>query len=189
LDLEKWIPVIVSVIGVFAGSIPFILAAVSNESTGPPTIDLVKQVSDIPIIDWFVKSNHALFTFSNIGQSPATNVSLIIDSPKKIINVPKISCISKLILQNPNSSVLENNIPVSMNRDSIQIDIPKMINGKASLTEIKVSLDGEQGANDYRAFIIFDQGSDIGRLSGFLLLESPAHLILYGILYFFYIFL
>jgi hypothetical protein len=90
----------------------------------------------------------ATFKLTNDGASAATNLTLIIDSPKKIINVTKKFGSADDFLPKLDDQLLEKKLPIRIDK-----------HGEGSLTEVETVTDGKQYATKYRTVVTYDQGT------------------------------
>lgn len=141
------IPMFVALIGII-GTITPVLMNKYYESANKPFIN----------VDIETLNNHtASAQISNTGSSPATNISLLIEAPKKIVNVIDLL----------NTGVTKTSQNFSQN--ILKMQIAKFIQGSGSRLKFEMLFDESRNniryANyNYSAFVIYDQGSNSVRI-------------------------
>ena len=109
-------------------------------------------------VDIETLNNHtASAQISNTGSSPATNISLLIEAPKKIVNVIDLL----------NTGVTKTSQNFSQN--ILKMQIAKFVQGSGSRLKFEMLFDESRNniryANyNYSAFVIYDQGSNSVRI-------------------------
>jgi hypothetical protein len=189
LDVNRWTvltPIIVAIIGITGTVIPSLLETSSTQITNNPSIKLDKMLGatdetmfeELMHFDIFSDDDEATLRLINDGGMPATNISLIIDSSKKIINVTKRYGITDIVLPDFSNVVLQNNIPRYVDTNVIKMNISRLMPGEGSAVEVEIKTDGEQTLDDYRAFVMYDQGSAVAKDPSVFAFLSPGYITL-----------
>ncbi len=157
--LVKFCHILVAIVGIVAAIAPFLITTIYNQIYSKPNVIL----DIIPNIEG--NGQRTRFDIRNIGVVPATNLSLLIDSPKKIMTVTNIFSTSHLSLPDFNNTILHSNIPMTINERFLEIKAAKLVHGGGSDILIETLIDSKtnQSYEDYRASLIYDQGSTVGK--------------------------
>jgi hypothetical protein len=173
---------------------PFLINALYDFFFNKPALDIIIQpYSSSAFIDF------ASIDIINNGMTAATNVSIKIDAPTKIINITNLKSFDNFTILFPkiNDSILQVKETLTINNNTVILYIPKLIPGSGSSITLMTFID-TSSLKDINSFYRnpdlvsakYDQGSNNGHLvvnDPFAPTMSNFIFILYYLLYFFFI--
>jgi hypothetical protein len=159
LELAKWTPVLVAIIG-FSSPVLITIISDSLSAKGPMLIFIKENPFIFGLSGGY--TNTTILKITNMGESSANNVSIILDSPSKMMKITKNYGPFEIFLNN-NKSILRNMVPLSLNNDAVDLHIEKIINGEGSEIKLTVITDKKVDLNRFRGSILFNEGSAVAK--------------------------
>ena len=170
-------PILVPVIGILAAISPFLVTNFYNQFYGTPNVNL----EIIPNVE--NNSSRTRFHISNLGAVPATNLSFLLYSPNKIIDLSNVFYTTDLILTSPNvakvdnqtslngtrvdtyqqirGQVINNTDKVKIDDEYLELEAGKLVHGDGSQIIIETTLD-QNLSKYYNASVVYTEGSTGG---------------------------
>ena len=136
------IPIIIAIVGIIPALFP--LQSIYNQTFGKPHVNIQVMPS----------SNKALIELTNGGYSPATNLSLFVETPKNITAVYKHFSTANITLLKYIHNLLEMHVQKFVQGDGSKIILETIID--------RGTLQPNEYYDNYTARASYDQGSDLG---------------------------
>jgi hypothetical protein len=171
ISKEKIIEIALA-IAAFLTASPFIISFVFDQITGPlMTIEIKEEPTDSQSNNQTTK-NYKI-DVRNLGVTPATNVSLILDTNSKIRSIQNIISTTPLVIDYPNvteQGLLPKGKPIDINSQSVIVNTSKLIDGEGSRIFLGIVLSvmsNDTNTDNLDIYAVYDQGSKVGYSSNF----------------------
>jgi hypothetical protein len=144
---------------VVAAIIPILLSTYSSQISSKPDVNL----SIIP--NFKNDSRQALIELTNHGSGTATNLSLIIQTPKNITSITNEFSSTDITLPQFDKKSLDMHISQSINQPSLKLNVAKFTGGSGSIIKL-LTLMAKQNLSyyNYAVTAAYDQGSTFGKV-------------------------
>ena len=158
---EKWVylgPLLAGIAAVVTPFVPSILESIIQDNSSGPNL-IIEKLGYVSY-----KSKISLLKIQNTGAEPATNLTILIESPINITKVTYKVGFSQIVFQKPNS-FLNKNVATPVNERWLEVDIPTIMQGSGGVVEIQLEFENPLRVNQYRVSSVYDQGSVVGKSS------------------------
>lgn len=157
---STFVPVIVAVIGIVGTLAP---VYINNSISTDPKIVIQSTPGRS-----FMDNNTMSTAIINVGNAPATNLSLFLSScgfdsvrpcEYMIHNITNGYSTADIVIPQFNNTSLEPGVPLTINRSLVEVQVAKLVQGSGSIINLMSSINNSYGLPVFEIYAVYDQGS------------------------------